>query len=177
LWLPVIAIALALGWDSLAAGLGLGTIEQARSRALKFAIVFGVSDGIASFVGMAFGHALSPALRSLVEIIGPVLIALTGLVVLLVPDLAQRCFSWNRWALMGVPLAFTLDNLNVGLGRGLDLGRFPLLLEVALIGLVSGLMAWIGITLAMRAQRLLPEFSSRAAGLVLVAVAVHQYVT
>jgi putative Mn2+ efflux pump MntP len=124
---------------------------------------------------MTFGHALSPVLRSWVEIAGPVLVAATGIVVLSFPDLAQRALSSDRWVLMGVPIAFTLDNLNVGVGRGLD--HMPALLEPVVIGVVSGLMAWLGIGLAARFQRLLPEYTARAAGVMLLAVAVHEYVT
>jgi len=171
----VFVVALALGWDSLSAGLGLGTVAEARRRALRLALVFGISDGIASLIGMACGHALSPMLRSLVEILGPVLVAITGLVVILVPDLAQRALSSDRWVMMGVPVAFTLDNLNVGFGRGLD--HMPALAECALIGVVSGAMAWLGIALARRAERLMPEFAARAAGVMLLAVAVHEWVT
>lgn len=175
MWLPALAVALALGWDSLAAGIGLGTVADARSRALRLAIVFGISDGVASLIGMACGHMLSPALRSIVDVAGPVLVALTGAVVLWFPDLAQRALSSDRWMLMGVPIAFTVDNLNVGLGRGLD--HMPALLEPLLIGIVSGLMAWCGIVVAARAQRLLPEYTARAAGVLLLAVAVHEFVT
>jgi len=171
----VFTIAFALGWDSLAAGLGMGMLAEARARALRIAIVFGVSDGLASLAGMLFGHAVGPMLRSVVQVAGPLLVALTGLVVLAFPDLAQRAFSADRWMMMGVPMAFTLDNLNVGLGRGLV--RMPPLLEPALIGVVSGLMAWLGMRFALRAQRVLPEYTARAAGMMLMAVAVHDLVT
>jgi len=171
----VLVVAMALGWDSLAAGLGLGTVASARRRALKLAVVFGVADGLASLIGMACGHALSPVLRSWADILGPTVVAATGLVVLWFPDLAQRAFSSDRWVWMGVPIAFTLDNLNVGLGRGID--HMPALLEPLVIGIVSGLMAWLGIGLAARLNRLVPEFAARAAGVMLLAIAVHEYVT
>lgn len=174
LW-SVLAVSLALGWDSLAAGLGLGTVVDARRRALKLAVVFGVSDGLASLIGMTFGHALSPVLRSWVEIAGPVMVATTGFTVLCFPDLAQRALSSDRWVLMGVPIAFTLDNLNVGVGRGLD--HMPALIEPLMIGAVSALMAWLGIGIAARFQRVLPEYAARVAGVMLLAIAVHEYVT
>ncbi len=171
----VFAVAFALGWDSLAAGLGMGTLGEARARAVRIAIVFGVSDGIASLAGMLFGHAASPMLRPVVEVAGPVLVAVTGLVVLAFPELAQRAFSSDRWIWMGVPLAFTLDNLNVGIGRGL--AHIPPFVEPVLIGVVSGVMAWAGMWIARRSERMLPEYAARAAGVMLVAVAVHDLVS
>jgi hypothetical protein len=101
---------LLLGIDSLIAGIAIGSLVDKDSR-LRFAVLFGVADGVGFLIGAGLGWGLFSAGVSEVVEIGA-FVAL-GLYLIIVAAGTQRmAVAWPIWVL---PFALTVDNLTYGL--------------------------------------------------------------
>ena len=92
--------AFSLGFDSLLAGLAIGSIVPSWRGRAWFVLLFGVCDGVATLLGAVVPHRIPEA---------PV-VALYLLSVVLIILGARRSRAW----LCAMPVLFSLDNLAAG---------------------------------------------------------------
>ncbi len=121
--------AFGLSLDSFVVCLALGPLTTSRICRYRLAGLFGTCDAMATLLSAAFGITLPDWVKSL----SPALVASYGLCVLLL----SRVSAWNPRAIYLLPIALALDNLVAGLP----------LHAVAVVGVVSGLTALIGLTI------------------------------
>lgn len=168
--IAVILLGLALGLDSFRASLAMGASGLGGRRALRVALAFGVCDGVAPLVGLLLGKATAVYVSSWSEWVAPALLIGAGAYVLFKRMEDERGPADGGWAVLGMPLCLSLDNLVAGVGLG-ALGP-PVVPSAAIIGALSGLMSLAGLLLGRLGRLTLPERVERLSGLLLVVMGV-----
>jgi manganese efflux pump family protein len=166
----VILLGLALGLDSFRASLALGASGLGAARAFRIALAFGVCDGVAPLVGLVMGRATAVYVASWSELVAPALLIGAGACVLLKRLEDDRGEPTGGWAILGVPLFLSLDNLVAGIGLG-TLGP-PVVPSAIVIGALSGAMSLAGLALGRLGRLSLPARVERLPGLLLVALGI-----
>jgi manganese efflux pump family protein len=167
----LLLLGFALSLDSFRVSLGLGTLKLSRLRQLQIVIAFGVCDALAPLIGLLIGKSLLQIVGPWVEHLGPLLLCAYGIYVIYI---AQRCAGkeageTDRWMVLGLPLSLSLDNLIAGTTLGMI--GFPILLSVAVIGVMSALFALVGLRLGNTAVKLLRIRADLVGGVVLIFIA------
>ena len=162
----VILLGLLLGLDSFRASLAMGAAGLGVAHVIRVAFAFGVCDGVAPLIGLAMGQTTTVCISPWTVLVGPVLLIGSGTYVLF-----KRLDDESRppeggWAILGMPLCLSLDNLVAGVGLG-ALGT-PVIPSAAVIGVLSALMALTGLLLGRLGRIALPARAERLSGLLLV---------
>jgi putative Mn2+ efflux pump MntP len=164
-------LAFALSLDSFRASVGLGALRPRARVALRLAATFALVEAGAPLVGIALGGALVPLAGPWTLAAGPVMLAGTGVYVLVDAlrdgQSAQRALGVGTS--MVLPLSLGLDNLVAG--GGLGLMGMPPLLAAAVIGAISGLLALAGLWLGAAVSTHVPERSEVISGVFLLGAA------
>ena len=136
-----------LSLDSFRVSLGLGAIKFRRIPHAQIALAFGLCDALAPFVGLLLGKLLVKYTGAWVESLGPLVLCAYGVYVIYVARLCEgkEAQEETRWIVLGLPLSMSLDNLIAGASLGMI--GFPLLLSVAVVGVMSALMSLAGLWL------------------------------
>jgi putative Mn2+ efflux pump MntP len=147
--LPVLA--LTLGLDSLAVGVGLGAPVRDARRRLRLALAFALCDGLASFLGWALGVAAWRDSLEWAGWIGPAAVAGYGLYVLGLAWQSSRLSEAGAggWLVLALPLCLSLDNLAAGVGPDASAGAAAV--AALALGAFSGCLAWSGLRLGSAA--------------------------
>jgi putative Mn2+ efflux pump MntP len=112
------------------------------------ALAFGIFDGFGTFAGLALGGALTGGPITVVSrYLGPAMLMGYGFLLISVSHEtpSRERDVGPRWMIVGVPLAFSVDNLV----SGVALGLVP-------FGTISGSMALAGLRFGGMAIRLFP---------------------
>jgi manganese efflux pump family protein len=133
--------------------------------------MLGLWDGVAPLVGVLLGRYLGEAIGPIAEYVGPAVMGAYGLYLLVhalstdAPDEIDQ-----PWALFGIPLSLSLDNLLAGTSLGL-LG-FPPLFSALIFALITAAMTFVGLSLGRIVGRLIRIRADLLSGIALVVVAV-----
>lgn len=159
-----------LSLDNFRVSIGLGALQFSRGRAVRIAVVFGLWDGFSPLVGLLLGHYFGQVIGPVAEGLGAIVLGVFGLY-LVVRSLRTEAPAEldDRWALFGLPLSLSLDNLFASTGLGL-LG-FPPLFSAALFGTITALMAFAGLQLGRAAAHFMPIRSDLLSGMALTVMA------
>ncbi len=168
--LAVILLGIALGLDSFRASLAMGAAGLGAARALRVALAFGICDGVAPLIGLAMGRATAVYVASWTELVAPALLIGAGAYVLFKRLEDEKGPPEGGWAILGMPLCLSLDNLVAGVGLG-ALGP-PVVPSAVIIGALSGAMSLLGMALGRLGRLSLPARVERLSGLLLVAMGV-----
>lgn len=130
----------------------------------RFAVAFAVCEIVSPMLG-AMG------VRSLGFDVAPLVVAACGLAIIgfALTERGVAPLVNSRWAVIGLPLSLSFDNLLLGAGAGAA-GISPLA-AAATIGCVSASMALLGIAAGARLRRWIPEKIEIVSGVYLVAIA------
>jgi putative Mn2+ efflux pump MntP len=160
-----------LSLDNFRASIALGTLPFSLGRAVQVALMFGLWDGLAPLVGGLLGTYLGEAIEPIADYVGPAVMGAYGLYLLV------RAFRTaapeeldHPWALFGIPLSLSLDNLIAGTSLGL-LGVSPVL-AAAIFAAITVLMSFVGLCLGRAIGRLIPIRADLLSGIALVIMAV-----
>jgi manganese efflux pump family protein len=168
--IAVILLGIALGLDSFRASLAMGAAGLGGARAVRVALAFGVCDGVAPLIGLALGRATAVYVASWTEWVAPALLIGSGAYVLFKRLEDEQGPPEGGWAILGMPLCLSLDNLVAGVGLG-ALGP-PVVPSAVVIGALSGGMSLLGLGLGRLGRLSLPARVERLSGLLLVAMGV-----
>jgi putative Mn2+ efflux pump MntP len=168
--IAVILLGIALGLDSFRASLAMGASGLGAARGLRVALAFGICDGVAPLVGLALGRATAVNVASCSELIAPVLLIGLGAYVLFKRLEDEQGQVDEGWAILGMPLCLSLDNLVAGIGLGSL--WLPVVSSAVIIGALSGLMSLLGLTFGRLGRLSLPARVERLSGLLLVIMGV-----
>jgi putative Mn2+ efflux pump MntP len=165
----LLVLGFALSLDNFRTAIALGALRLRWRRAVQVALVFGLWDGVAPLVGVLVGHYWSQAIGSTAEYIGAIALGAYGLY------LVARCLTAapeeldQRWALLGLPLPLSADNVVAGASLGL-LGFAPWV-AASVFGAITALMTLVGLQIGAAAAHVIPIRADLLTGVALVAMA------
>lgn len=138
---------------------------------MQVAVTFGVWDGFMPLVGLLLGRYFGQAIGLVADYLGPGVLAAYGLY-LIARGLRTEAPEEvdDRWALFGIPLSLSVDNLVTGTSLGL-LGFSPVFSAVV-FGAITALMSFIGLRLGRVAARFIPIRMDLLSGIALIVMAV-----
>ena len=167
----LLVLGFTLSLDNFRASIALGTLPFSHGRAVQIALTFGLWDGLAPLAGGLLGTYLGEAIEPIADYVGPAVMGAYGLY-LLVHALRTAAPEEldHPWALFGIPLSLSLDNLIAGTSLGL-LGVSPLL-SAAVFAAITALMSFVGLRLGRAVGRLIPIRADLVSGIALVIMAV-----
>jgi putative Mn2+ efflux pump MntP len=172
----VFLLGLLVGLDNLEVGAGLGLVPMRAGRRWAIAAACFLCETGMPLLGLALGRRLRDLSGAWAEGLGIAVLALCGVTIL---TLALREGSAERlaegsFALVGLPLSLSLDNLAAGLGLG-SLGH-PVVASALVLGGVSGSLCALGLFAGGWLRRFVPQKAELLAGLYLLGLAVFRLV-
>lgn len=172
----MLVLGFVLSLDNFRASIALGTLPFGMRRAVQIAVTFGIWDGLAPLVGALVGRYLHVEITDgpvgqITHYLGPAVMGVYGsyLLVRVFRTAAPEELD-HPWALFGIPLSLSLDNLLAGTSLGL-LGFSPVL-SAAIFAAVTAVMSLAGLCLGRLTGRLIPVRSDLLSGIALVVMAV-----
>lgn len=167
----LLILGMTLSFDNFRTAIALGGLRLTRRHAVRVALVFGFWDMLAPLVGILAGIYSAETIGSTAEYVGAVVLAAYGLYLLVHASRAPAEEEMDqRWALFGLPLPLSVDNVVAGTSLGL-LGFSPWLAP-PLFGAITALMTFIGLELGRVAARFIHLRSDVLTGLALIVMAI-----
>ncbi len=167
----LLVLGVTLSLDNFRTAVVLGAIRLSWRRALQVAVVFGFWDGLAPLVGILVGHYLGQRIGSTADYVGAGALAAYGLFLVVqawrTPEPEEPD---QRWALFGLPVPLSVDNVVAGTSLGL-LGFSPWLAP-PLFGVITAVMTLVGLQLGRTLARFIHIRSDLLTGVALVVMAV-----
>lgn len=167
----ILVLGFVLGLDNFRVSIALGTVPFGLKRAMQVALTFGLWDAIMPLVGLLIGRRLGEFVGNVAELMGAAALGGYGLYLVISalrnpePDELDQ-----PWALFGIPLTLSLDNLFAGASLGL-LGLSPWF-SAAVFGAMTAVMSLVGLRLGRAAARLIRIRSDLLSGVTLIIAAV-----
>jgi putative Mn2+ efflux pump MntP len=159
-----------LSLDNFRTAVVLGAIRLGWRRSAQVAVVFGFWDGLAPLVGILIGSYLGEKIGSTADYVGAAALAAYGLFLVVqawrTPEPEEPD---QRWALFGLPVPLSLDNVVAGTSLGL-LGFSPWLAP-PLFGVMTALMTLVGLQLGRVLARFIHIRSDLLTGVALLVMA------
>jgi manganese efflux pump family protein len=166
----LVILGLTLSLDNFRTAIALGGLRLGWRDAGEVALAFGFWDGVAPLVGILVGRYSGHALGSTADYLGALALAAYGIYLLVRAwrNAAAEQFD-SRWALFGLPLPLSLDNVVAGTSLGL-VGVPPWLVS-PMFGAITALMSLLGLQLGRAAAHFIRIRSDLLTGVALVVVA------
>jgi putative Mn2+ efflux pump MntP len=168
----LLILGVTLSLDNFRTSVVLGGLQLSSRRAVQVALVFGFWDGVAPLVGILVGAYLGQRIGSTADYVGASALAAYGLYLVVqawrTAEPEESDHHW--WALFGLPLPLSLDNVVAGTSLGL-LGFSPWLAP-PLFGVITALMTLAGLQLGRAAARFIRIRSDLLTGMALVLMAI-----
>ncbi|HYO66749.1 MAG TPA: manganese efflux pump [Archangium sp.] len=168
----ILVLGLILGLDNLQVGAALGMLQVSRRRRWAIALAFGACETVMPLLGMLLGRRLGEFLGPFTELFGAGVLALAGLLIIVMSwherDASQ--VAEGGFALLGLPVSLSLDNLLAGVGLG-ALGH-PVLWSALTIGAMSTALCAMGLFFGGWLRQRLPGRAELVGGMGLVVLSV-----
>jgi putative Mn2+ efflux pump MntP len=159
-----------LSLDNFRTAIALGALRLKSRQAGQVALAFGLWDAVAPLAGIFAGHYLGKRIGSTAEYAGAIALGAYGLYLLVRAWRTRPPEEFDQlWALFGLPLPLSLDNVFAGTSLGL-LGFSPWLAP-AMFGAITALMSFVGLQLGRAAAHVIRVRSDVLAGIALVVMA------
>jgi manganese efflux pump family protein len=167
----LLILGLTLSLDNFRTAIILGALKLSWRRSVRVAVVFGFWDAVAPAIGIVVGDYLAHLIGSVADYVGAGVLLAYGLYLLVqayrtdAPDEGDE-----RWALFGLPLPLSIDNVVAGASLGL-LGYSPWVAP-PLFGVLTTLMTLIGLQLGRVVARFIRLRADLITGVALVIMSV-----
>jgi putative Mn2+ efflux pump MntP len=167
----VLVLGFVLSLDNFRVSIALGTVPFSMKRAVQVALIFGLWDAVMPLVGLLIGNQIGEAVGDVADLVGAATLGAYGLYLVVSalrnpePDELD-----HPWALFGIPLTLSLDNLFAGASLGI-LGLSPLF-SAGAFGVITAVMSLVGLQLGRAAAGLIRIRSDLLAGVTLIMAAV-----
>ena len=167
----ILVLGFVLSLDNFRASIALGTLPFSRRRAVQVALTFGLWDGLAPLAGVLLGRYFDQAIGRIADYVGPAVMGIYGFYLLVCALRTEAPEELDHpWALFGIPLSLSLDNLLAGTSLGL-LGFSPVLSAV-IFAVITAVMSFVGLCLGRVIGHLIRIRSDLLSGIALVIMAV-----
>ena len=166
----VLVLGFVLSLDNFRVSIVLGTVPFGVQRALRVALTFGMLDAIMPLVGLLIGRQVGESIGDVADMVGAAALGGYGLYLVISslrnpePDELD-----HPWALFGIPLTLSLDNLFAGASLGI-LGLSPWF-SAAVFGAMTAILSLVGLRLGRAAARLIRIRSDLLSGVTLIIAA------
>jgi putative Mn2+ efflux pump MntP len=166
----LLILGITLSLDNFRTAIALGGLRLTWRRAVQVALIFGFWDAVAPLVGILGGDYLSQTIGSTADYVGAVVLGAYGLHLLVqawrtpAPEELDE-----RWALFGLSLPLSVDNVVAGTSLGL-LGYSPWIAP-PLFGAITVLMTFVGLQVGRAAAHFIHIRSDLLTGVTLVIMA------
>jgi|SRR5215217_2541581 len=159
-----------LSLDNFRTAIALGGLRLSWRQSVQVALVFGLCDGLAPLVGILVGLYWSETIGSTAEYVGAIALGLYGLYLVIQAWRTDAPEELDRpWAVFGLIVPLSADNIVAGTSLGL-LGFSPWL-AAPVFGVVTALMALIGLQFGRAAANVIRIRSDLLTGVTLVVMA------
>jgi manganese efflux pump family protein len=167
----VLVLGFVLSLDNFRVSIALGTVPFGLKRAMQVALTFGLWDAVMPLIGLLLGNRIGESVGDIAEIVGAV--ALGGYGLFLVISALRKPEPEeldHPWALFGIPLTLSLDNLLAGASLGI-LGLSPWFSAIV-FGAMTAVMSLAGLLAGRFAVRLIRIRTDLLSGITLITAAV-----
>ena len=167
----LLVLGFVLSLDNFRVSIVLGTVPFGVRRVVQVALMFGLWDGVMPLVGLLLGGYVGESIGPVAEIAGSIALGGYGLYLLVSalrnsePDELD-----HPWALFGIPLSLSLDNLLAGASLGL-LGFSPVF-SATVFGATTAVMSVVGLFLGRALGRLIRIRADLLSGVALIIAAI-----
>jgi manganese efflux pump family protein len=167
----LLVLGFVLSLDNFRVSVALGTVPFGPRRAVQVALTFGLWDAIMPLIGLLIGRQIGDFLGNVADWVGAAALGGYGLFLVISavrnpePDELD-----HRWALFGIPLTLSLDNLFAGASLGVL--AFSPWFSATVFGAVTAGMSLVGLQLGRAAARLIRVRSDLLSGVTLIIAAV-----
>jgi putative Mn2+ efflux pump MntP len=167
----LLILGITLSLDNFRTAIVLGALQLTWRHAVQVALVFGFWDMAAPLVGILGGDYFAQTIGSAADYVGAVVLGTYGLYLLVEASRTPAPEEFDqRWALFGLPLPLSVDNVVAGTSLGL-LGFSPWLAP-PLFGAITALMTFVGLAIGRAAARLIRIRSDLLTGVALIITAI-----
>jgi putative Mn2+ efflux pump MntP len=166
----VLVLGFVLSLDNFRVSIALGTVPFGLKRAVQVALTFGLWDAIMPLIGLLIGRRIGESVGDVAELVGAAALGGYGLYLVIAalrnpePDELD-----HPWALFGIPLTLSLDNLLAGASLGI-VGVSPWF-SAAAFGVTTAVLSLVGLRLGRAAARLIRIRSDLLSGITLIIAA------
>jgi len=166
----VLVLGFVLSLDNFRVSIALGTVPFGLKRAVQVALTFGLWDAIMPLIGLLIGRRIGESVGDVAELVGAAALGGYGLYLVIAalrnpePDELD-----HPWALFGIPLTLSLDNLLAGTSLGI-VGVSPWF-SAAAFGVTTAVLSLVGLRLGRAAARLIRIRSDLLSGITLILAA------
>jgi putative Mn2+ efflux pump MntP len=160
-----------LSLDNFRTAIVLGALRLTRRHMVQVALVFGFWDTVAPLVGILGGDYFAETIGSSAEYVGAGVLGAYGLYLLVqawrTPEPEELD---QRWALFGLPLPLSVDNVVAGTSLGL-IGFSPWVAP-PVFGAITAVMTFAGLLIGKAAARYIRIRSDLLTGVALIIMAI-----
>jgi len=159
-----------LSLDNFRTAIAFGGLRLTRRRSMQVALMFGFWDGVAPLVGILVGHYWSQTIGSTAEYVGAAALGAYGVYLIIRAWRTAATDEFDRpWAVFGLLVPLSADNIVAGASLGL-LGFSPWLAP-PVFGVITAVMALVGLQLGRAAAHVVPIRPDLLTGVALVVMA------
>jgi putative Mn2+ efflux pump MntP len=167
----LLILGITLSLDNFRTAIVLGALRLTWRHAAQVALVFGFWDMAAPLVGILGGDYFAQTIGSTADYVGAGVLGAYGLYLLVEASRTPAPEEFDqRWALFGLPLPLSVDNVVAGTSLGL-LGFSPWLAP-PLFGAITAVMTFAGLAIGRVAARLIRVRADVLTGVALIVMAV-----
>jgi manganese efflux pump family protein len=167
----MLVLGFVLSLDNFRVAIVLGTVPFGLKRAVQVALTFGLWDGIMPLIGLLIGREIGDAVGDVADYVGAAALGAYGIYLVISSLRNPEPEELDHpWALFGIPLSLSLDNLFAGASLGL-LGMSPWF-SATVFGAITAVMSLIGLQVGRVAARMIRIRSDLLSGIVLIMAAV-----
>jgi putative Mn2+ efflux pump MntP len=166
-------LGMVLSFDNFRTAIVLGGLRLTWRHALRVSLVFGFWDAVAPLVGILGGDYFAQTIGSTADYVGAAVLGTYGLYLVVEASRTPAPEELEeRWALFGLPLPLSVDNVVAGTSLGLQ--GFSPWLAPPLFGVITAVMTFGGLAIGRVAARFLRVRSDLLTGVALVVIAILQ---
>ncbi|MEV6833082.1 manganese efflux pump [Streptomyces sp. NPDC051133] len=166
----ILGLGFVLSLDNFRVSIALGTVPFGWKRAVQVALTFGLWDTVMPLVGLLIGHQIGESVGDVADVVGAAALGGYGLYLVISslrnPEPEELDYPW---ALFGIPLTLSLDNLFAGASLGV-LGLSPWF-SAGVFGVITAVMSLAGLRLGRAAARLIRIRPDLLSGVTLIIAA------
>ncbi|MFG2266681.1 manganese efflux pump MntP family protein [Streptomyces sp. NPDC048720] len=166
----ILVLGFVLSLDNFRVSIALGTVPFGLKRAVEVALTFGLWDAVMPLVGLLIGRRIGEFVGNVADVVGAAALGGYGLYLVISSVRNPEPEELDHpWALFGIPLTLSLDNLFAGASLGV-LGLSPWF-SAATFGLMTAVLSLVGLQLGRAAARLIRIRSDLLSGITLIIAA------
>jgi putative Mn2+ efflux pump MntP len=161
-----------LSLDNFRTAIVLGGLRLTSREAVRVSLVFGFWDAVAPLVGILGGDYFAQTIGSTADYVGAAVLGAYGLYLVIEASRTPEQELDQHWALFGLPLPLSIDNVVAGTSLGLQ--GFSPWLAPPLFGIITAVMTFAGLAIGRVAAGFLHIRSDLLTGLALIVIAILQ---